>query len=270
MEVVWRRSGPLSPSQKEKAAKVRKVQACLRCRLWKVTCDEETPCNKCQSQERRTLSIPCVRFEIKTLDVGFTQFPFREYIGTTLHSDGISLLLDQQIDTKKFCIESPIVSSATADGPGNESLRNCIKLVLAWKYYESGNHDFHADDFYNICCTLQKQVLAELHTLFSLGRATALEEWWMIYIKSVVLLSFWNDVLRCMQRYHTELNIAADVVIGLFGASTARITENQVLECTSKWVIEAIRTNYEAMQDFGRLGPPAHWSRCLPRNSGSI
>ncbi|KAK3315627.1 hypothetical protein B0H66DRAFT_606491 [Apodospora peruviana] len=65
----------LSPEKRKKADVVRKVHACLRCRLLKVPCDEGSPCSRCLSlvvtaTARKTLSFSeCIRSRIKDINI---------------------------------------------------------------------------------------------------------------------------------------------------------------------------------------------------------
>ncbi|KAK5213559.1 hypothetical protein LTR41_001138 [Exophiala xenobiotica] len=64
---LGKRKGPGRPEERRQAKKIRKLRACLRCRLMKKTCDKGEPCDGCQPSYARISQIPCTCRAIKDL-----------------------------------------------------------------------------------------------------------------------------------------------------------------------------------------------------------
>ena len=57
-----RRQGPLSQESRQNANDVRKERSCLRCFVYKETCDTSKDiCNNCSNKQARTWKLGCVR-----------------------------------------------------------------------------------------------------------------------------------------------------------------------------------------------------------------
>jgi len=61
---ISRRKGPLKPEQRQSAGEIRKLGACLRCKLLKKVCDKDEPCTGCQPSHARLWQVPCTRLDV--------------------------------------------------------------------------------------------------------------------------------------------------------------------------------------------------------------
>lgn len=66
---IGRRNGPLKPEQRKQACEIRKLGACIRCKLLKKTCGTGEPCDGCKKKHERLWAVPCTRTPIE--DMGY-------------------------------------------------------------------------------------------------------------------------------------------------------------------------------------------------------
>ncbi|KAK7177885.1 hypothetical protein PSPO01_16069 [Paraphaeosphaeria sporulosa] len=123
---VSKRQGPLNPQCRGKAKIVRKKGACIRCRLYKRSCDDNDPCQTCQALSRS--DICCSRLHLKDAILGrhcnaqFNQeeceFPDYKWVPNcalsaidiiwNLPSAGPIYIQPMRITTGIYCLEQPI------------------------------------------------------------------------------------------------------------------------------------------------------------------